>query len=260
MRIPQVNHRARWLKEGISCSVEGSPTMRNQGSTTCRYAITQVGGAGLRETFDNRLTEPRWQAGEHGWWESLGRVHAAAEISYCYSALTCVTSYFWPALRGGHFYEIRHGPPTLPSKSLVPWIFSKRMPVTWQIGHSAIIITDAVGDFGPVVNEVLSSPTVKAGMPLLVDRRSTNDHQSLPDLHSCAQWISTLVYRNASSRCALVARQRPHRHYGWARTITTVLEFHGIVAEVFTDLGDAERWLSNGPKGGRGRSVATETT
>src|SRR5215472_15451566 len=109
------------------------------------------------------------------------------------------------------------------------------MPVTWQIGHCAIIITDAVGDFGPVVDDMLSSPTVKAGMPLLVDRRSTNDHQSLRDLHSCAQWISTLIYRNASSRCALVTRQRPHRHYGWARTIAAELKVDGIAAEVFTD-------------------------
>ena len=123
------------------------------------------------------------------------------------------------------------------------------MPVTWQIEHSAIIITDASGDFGTVVHDVLSSPTVKAGMPLLVDRRATNDQQSLGELHSRAQWISTLIYRNASSRCALVARQRPHRHYGLARTIAAELEVDGIDAEVFTDFGDAERWLSNGSGG-----------
>ena len=120
------------------------------------------------------------------------------------------------------------------------------MPVTWQIAHSAIIITDAIGDFREVVDDLLSSPTVTAGMPLLVDRRSTNDHQSVGDLHCCAQWISALVHRNASSRCALVARQRPHIHYGFSRTIAAELEVDGIAAEVFTDFGDAERWLSNG--------------
>ena len=124
-------------------------------------------------------------------------------------------------------------------------MFRERMPVTWQIEHYAIIITDASGDFGAVVDDVLSSPTVKAGMPLLVDRRASNDHQSLGELHSRAQWISTLIYRNASSRCALVARQRPHSHYGLARTIAAELEVDGIAAEVFTDFGDAERWLSD---------------
>jgi hypothetical protein len=92
--------------------------------------------------------------------------------------------------------------------------------------------------------EVLSSRVVMTGMSLLLDRRSATDKVPLRELRLQALWISTFLSRNASPRCALVARQRPHSHYGLARTIAAYLEFDGITAEVFTDIHEAETWLT----------------
>lgn len=171
------------------------------------------------------------------------------EISYCEPDLPVLQDTFSQPSGADIFNgPARPLPHSRPNPSCDGQFF-KTMPVTWQIGHSGIIITDASGDFGAVVDDVLSSPTVKAGMPLLVDRRSATNHQSLGELHSRAQWISTLVCRNASCRCALLARERPHSHYGLARTIAAELAVDGIVAEVFTDFGDAERWLIDGVEG-----------
>lgn len=96
------------------------------------------------------------------------------------------------------------------------------MPIIWHLGPSVITITDTGGDFGAAVRDVFSNPSVKAGMPLLVDRRDASDNVFLAELHSRARWISTFLSRNASPRCALVARQRPHSHYGFARMISGI--------------------------------------
>jgi len=119
------------------------------------------------------------------------------------------------------------------------------MPIAWRVESSVITITDADGDFGEAISDVLSNPRVKEGMSLLVDRRNASETGFLAELHSRARWISTFLSRNASARCALVARRRPHWHYGLARTIAAYLEFEGVDAEVFTDINEAERWLSN---------------
>jgi hypothetical protein len=119
------------------------------------------------------------------------------------------------------------------------------MPIVWHLESSVITITDADGDFCEAISDVLSNPRVKEGMPLLVDRRDASDRVFLAELHSRARWISTFLSRNASARCALVARRRPHSHYGLARTIAACLEFDGVDAEVFTDINEAERWLSD---------------
>ena len=119
------------------------------------------------------------------------------------------------------------------------------MPIVWHLESSLITVTDADGDFGETISDVLSNPRVKEGMSLLVDRRNASDNGFLAELHSRARWISTFLSRNASARCALVARRRPHSHYGLARTIAAYLEFEGVDAEVFTDIKEAERWLTD---------------
>ena len=123
---------------------------------------------------------------------------------------------------------------------------SERSTMGQQIAQPVVTVKDGEGDFDRIIMNVLSTSVVKTGVSLLVDRRGAIDDLRLDELRSRAQWIAALLCRNPSPRCALVARQRPHSHYGFARTIATFLESDGINVEVFTDITEAERWLING--------------
>ncbi|HEV3330271.1 MAG TPA: hypothetical protein VG096_04775 [Bryobacteraceae bacterium] len=121
------------------------------------------------------------------------------------------------------------------------------MPVTWEIRDQILVII-IVGYGGEepraVLLEAIASPQFRPGMSVLFDVRLSTDNSTSDELRSRAQWLSTLQAEGISSRCAIVVGPKAYQ-YGLARMAAAHVEFQGMTLEIFQDIYEAKRWLSN---------------
>jgi hypothetical protein len=121
------------------------------------------------------------------------------------------------------------------------------MPVTWEIRDRILVIT-IVGYAGEepraVIMEAIASPQFRPGTSVLFDVRQSTDNSTSDELRSRAQWLATLQAKGMASRCAIVVGPKAFQ-YGLARMAATHVEFQGMQLEIFQDMDEAERWLSN---------------
>jgi len=121
------------------------------------------------------------------------------------------------------------------------------MPVTWEIRSQVLIVT-LVGDYSfdePVlaVNEAIADSGCQTGTSLLIDARFSKTSRSSEDFRERAKWLASLQDKGLSSRCAVVIGPEPHQ-FGMARMAATHHGLQGLDMEIFTDMGEALRWLS----------------
>ena len=124
------------------------------------------------------------------------------------------------------------------------------MPVTWEIRGQVLIVTLA-GDYGfeePVraVQEAIADSAFQRGTSLLVDSRLSKTSRSSEEFRERARWLASLRDKGLSSRCAVVIGPEAHQ-FGMARMAATHHDLQGLELEIFTDLDEAVRWLSDYP-------------
>jgi len=123
------------------------------------------------------------------------------------------------------------------------------MPVTWEIRGSVLVVT-LVGDYGfyePVaaITKAMLDPQFQAGTSLLIDARLSRISRSSEEFRERSVWMASLKAKGLSARCAIVISGEPHQ-FGMARMASIHLDLRGMELEIFTDLNEAERWLSKG--------------
>jgi len=123
------------------------------------------------------------------------------------------------------------------------------MPVTWEIRNSVLIVTligyYALDEPMQAVTDALADSRFRTGMSLLIDARSSLVNPSSEAVRARAKSIASLRSSGFSSRCAIVVGSEPHQ-YGIGRMEATYLEIEGLEVKIFTDLGEAWGWLSDG--------------
>jgi hypothetical protein len=121
------------------------------------------------------------------------------------------------------------------------------MPVTWEIRNSILLVTLA-GDYGfdepmSAVAQAMADPGFRKGTPLLIDARLSTSRRSSEDFRQRSLWMASLQAKGLASRCAVVINGQLHQ-LGMARMAATHLDLRGMELEIFTDLNEAVRWLS----------------
>jgi hypothetical protein len=127
------------------------------------------------------------------------------------------------------------------------------MPVTWEIRNGVLIVT-LIGNYSfdePIqaVAAAMADPGFRVGMSLLIDVRLSLVNPSSEATRKRAHWMASLHSSGFSSRYAIVVSAQPHQ-YGIGRMLATYLELEGLEMRIFTDLGEAWRWLSGGNASG----------
>jgi hypothetical protein len=119
------------------------------------------------------------------------------------------------------------------------------MPVIWEVRSNVLIIAGigayTVEQFHAALADVAVSPMVRAGMPVLLDARSSLGYFDPREVVDRGRRLAQLGF----SRYALLARPDPFRE----RLLELLRE--GIVkggreALVFTDAEAAWRWVTSG--------------
>jgi hypothetical protein len=101
---------------------------------------------------------------------------------------------------------------------------------------------------------LFADPHFRSGFDLLIDGRASSGTPATMDLRARARRAGELKGR-FSGRIALVAAA-PDIVYALARMYAVYAEDHGVAAQVFTVLGEAERWLDR-PRAGDERRAPT---
>jgi hypothetical protein len=96
---------------------------------------------------------------------------------------------------------------------------------------------------------LFADPAFRPGFDLLIDGRASQGTPATMDLRARARRAGELKAR-FSGRIALVAAA-PDIVYALARMYAVFAEEHGVAAQVFTALAEAERWL-DAPGAGHG--------
>jgi len=92
--------------------------------------------------------------------------------------------------------------------------------------------------------EAIACPQFKPGTSVLFDVRLSTENSSSETVRSAAHWLSTLRSQGISSRCAIVVGPRAYQ-FGLARMAGIYLELLGMCLEIFRDIDEAERCLSD---------------
>ena len=121
------------------------------------------------------------------------------------------------------------------------------MPATWQFRDSVLVVTlggeYAFEDPIRAVTDAMNNPRFHPGISLLIDAHESKARPSADDIRVRANWITSLVPRGVSRRCAVVVSTLPH-HYGLARMLGIHLDLQNIALEIFTGFEEAMRWLT----------------
>lgn len=128
------------------------------------------------------------------------------------------------------------------------------LAVTWKISNKFVVVTIAgqAVDFRTTVVAAMASSAFPRYPSVLIDARAKTEDPHGDQLRQHADCIALLLSRREGSRCALVIGPRPHQ-YGLARMFAVFLSTEGVHAEIFTEIEEAERWLTpaNRQKTGR---------
>jgi hypothetical protein len=131
------------------------------------------------------------------------------------------------------------------------------MPVDYRIDAArrrvTLIISGAyaIDEVEGCYARLFADPGFRPGFDLLIDGRASRGTPATMDLRARARRAGELKAR-FSGRIALVAAA-PDIVYALARMYAVYAEEHGVAAQVFTALAEAERWL-DAPGAGQGAS------
>jgi hypothetical protein len=106
-----------------------------------------------------------------------------------------------------------------------------------------------IDEYKSELQKAAADPAFRAGMRLLIDERQCCNNRSSGEIGECVRALESLRGR-VSAMIGIVVSDS--LHYGLARMLSTYADENGLRVEVFTNLEDAQQFLS-----GADVSVAT---
>jgi hypothetical protein len=118
--------------------------------------------------------------------------------------------------------------------------------VTWALRADVLVVT-LEGEYSfeePIraVAAAMADPKFKPGTSLLIDARLSKTRRSSDEFRARSLWMASLLDGGLSCRCAIVVNSELHQ-YGMARMAGALLDFHGMVLEIFADMDAALNFL-----------------
>jgi len=101
------------------------------------------------------------------------------------------------------------------------------------------------GDVAQALAEGFADRGYAPQMPVLIDARLSTANPSSEAIHTAGRNLAQTNPQSGTSRWAIVSGEGAHQ-FGIARMASLTLETFGFHMEVFRDLEEAVRWLTQG--------------